>query len=230
MANQMVEDIRCSVYSAICILSNIEYNCSGNEKLINYLVNNKRFMNIINRLKLEKISNSINKYFTNNLGERYFVLTDIGNIKIAPKVIGKLDLQEFCKIFKIEYIEDKIDQNILNIKYYILTNYNQIIKSYHKNIFNKNTICIIFPKILYNNFNHNIYVFDNFDFDYNLDKKSIQFTQNLNKWNISNTIKYYNHTLGHFMITNKVEFKFNLYDYIEILDKLNFVNDFLQLE
>jgi hypothetical protein len=69
-------------------------------------------------------------------------------------------------------------------------------------------------------FNCNIYVFDDFIFNYEIEMNKLKYTRKLNEWNISNTIKYNDITIGNFTIDQYVKFTYDLNKYISVLNRL----------
>lgn len=211
-----MEDFYDDVMKAICIISHIENEIDiCNMNLVKYLTNNFNFTMTITNLNLKKyVRGNHQNYFMDEYNKKYDLLLDIGKgVKHYSSNYGKLNKFDFCDIFNI-------DES--NIKKHIMNNTKNLLEIYHKHIFHTNTIVILFNKQIINDtFNYNIYVFDDFVFNYEIKTDKLTYTRKLEEWNVSNTLKYNDITIGNFIIGKNVEFAYNLNNYIYILNRLD---------
>lgn len=213
-----MDDIGNDIMKAFCIVSNIENDIDIDDiDIVRYLVNDNNFVKEISDLKLIKYINGNNKkYFINDKKIEYdLIIYNSYRIKHISNYIGNLKKMDFCNIFNIKYMTN----DDIKIKEYILENPKEILLKYHKNLFKNNTIIMI----LYSKTKYNMYIFNDFDFKYKIDDNKISFTKTIDNWNISNTIKYNNITIGNFLIEKNIKFIFNLNKYINILNRLDII-------
>jgi hypothetical protein len=212
-----VEQCYNDVMKAICIILHIENEIQiYNKYLVKYLIHNFSFLNIIEKLNLKKyVKGNHENYFLDENDNKYNLFIDIGiRIKYYSNYYGKIDKYEFCDIFNINHSDN-------DIKEYIMNNTKNLLEWYHKHIFPNNTIIMLFnKKDIDEEFNCNIYVFDDFIFNYEIEMNKLKYTRKLNEWNISNTIKYNDITIGNFTIDQYVKFTYDLNKYISVLNRL----------
>ncbi len=221
------------VMKSICIISNIDNDISISDvNLVQYLVNCEYFVKEILNLKfINYVNGNYDKYFITNEEKEYSLIVNIGKkMKHSSYIVGKLSRMDFCDMNNIAYVEEvdsilnhkteSIKKNIKNIKKYILQNSEDLIEKYHKTIFLKKTILLLFPNYSIDN-KFIMYIFNDFNFNFQLERNKLTYTKNIKDWNISNTLKYNNFTIGNFLIGKNIEFIFNMNKYINILNRLD---------
>jgi hypothetical protein len=219
MPSLEVDECYDDVMKAICIILHIQNDIFvWNQELVKYLTHNFSFTTNIRTLKLKKYvrGNHLN-YFLDEDNKRYDLLIDIGTSVKYYSNYGKMNKYEFCDMFSINYSDDD-----MKIKKYIMDNTKNLLEIYHKHLFSNNTIAVLFN---YHDINEkfacSIYIFDDFKFNYELKYDKLKYTRTLKEWNISNTLKYNDITIGNFIIGKNVEFGYNLNKYINILNRLD---------
>lgn len=185
------------------------------------MVNNLK--NIFEQMKDENPHIKINKHIGGENKSTDFIFNDDLTLslktnksksgpKVCPQNIGQPTKQRFCEINKLN-----LDSSNTEIKDYIITNIETLIKKYYNNLFCCDLLLWIYKnkknKYEYKLLKKEDYPFNesNFSFTRYINEEDIDVSKTKQKWNDSTTVKYNNISIGEFQVhttRNCIKFRF----------------------
>ncbi len=148
--------------------------------------------------------------------------------KVAPQNIGQPTSKTFFDYFKDNIIIDvtKLDKEEKQklFKEFVFENIDLLVSEYLENLF-ETDYYIHFFDLKNNNDQYNdkisYIILEKENLNFNLEKDGYSFTQSLNTWNESNTLKYKGKSIGEFQVHKKrdcFKFRFNIKNILNLND------------
>lgn len=155
------------------------------------------------------------------------VKTNQGDLgKVAPQIIGQPTSLTYFKYFK-DFIGDEIPilyhERVELFKKFSIDNIDLVIQEYWKNLFNSDFMVYFFNVLDKNKLpNEKVDSLVLLSFEQPMwDKNNFSFTQTLDSWNESNTVKYCGVSIGEFQVHNNrdcFKFRFDMKKIMRLID------------
>lgn len=146
--------------------------------------------------------------------------------KVSPQIIGQPTSKTFFEYFKNQIVIDvsKIDKSGRErlFKEFVFNNIDLLVSEYLKNIFETDYYIHFFGlKDNKNKYNEEIkfILLEKANLNFDLEKNKYSFTQNIETWNESNTLKYNGETIGEFQVHKNrdcFKFRFNIKNILKL--------------